>query len=189
MTTVAEAKAIAENLLAEVLPRRWAHVQSVGAHAGCIGLKLLEEADAETVEAAGWLHDVGYAPTIAITGFHPLDGARHLRQIGVRTDIVDLVAHHTCAVREARLRGLESELLAEFPCGGEQSLMRDVLWFADLTTGPDGRRLAVSDRFDEIISRYGPEDLVTRFITDARPELTTVTDRVESLISQCTARG
>ncbi len=29
--------------------------------------------------AAAYLHDIGYAPELAITGFHPLDGARHLR--------------------------------------------------------------------------------------------------------------
>jgi hypothetical protein len=31
--------------------------------------------------AAAWLHDIGYAPAIAEsgTGFHPLDGARYLR--------------------------------------------------------------------------------------------------------------
>jgi hypothetical protein len=24
------------------------------------------------------LHDIGYAPAVALTGFHPLNGARHV---------------------------------------------------------------------------------------------------------------
>jgi hypothetical protein len=32
-----------------------------------------------SLEAAGWLHDIGYAPGLAATGLYPLDGARYLR--------------------------------------------------------------------------------------------------------------
>ena len=31
--------------------------------------------------AAAWLHDIGYAPAVDDTGFHPLDGARYLRDV------------------------------------------------------------------------------------------------------------
>ena len=37
---------------------------------------------AEVLTQAAVLHDVGYAPDVAITGFHPLDGARHLSRSG-----------------------------------------------------------------------------------------------------------
>ena len=33
--------------------------------------------------AAAWLHDIGYAPELVETGFHPLDGARYLRREGL----------------------------------------------------------------------------------------------------------
>ena len=36
-------------------------------------------ADAELLEAAAWLHDIGYAPGLAVAGLHALDGARYLR--------------------------------------------------------------------------------------------------------------
>jgi len=26
------------------------------------------------LEAAAWLHDIGYAPDLVVSGFHPLDG-------------------------------------------------------------------------------------------------------------------
>jgi DNA-binding Xre family transcriptional regulator len=29
--------------------------------------------------AAAWLHDIGYAPDLIVTGLHALDGARYLR--------------------------------------------------------------------------------------------------------------
>lgn len=188
MSLIREAQTIAEELLADPLPRRWAHVQSVGAQANDIGRRLLEADDVEIVAAAGWLHDIGYTPTLAETGFHPLDGARWLRQQGFPEPVVDLVAHHTCAVREARLRGLETELREEFPGGLEPSMSRDVVWYADLTTGPDGRRLTVRARLSEIRERYGPEHLVTRFINSAEADLLKSTDRVDQLLSRYTAR-
>jgi hypothetical protein len=53
-----------------------------------------------------WLHDIGYAPELAGTGCHPLDGARYLRRIGVDEQVVSLVAYHSCARIEAEVRGL-----------------------------------------------------------------------------------
>jgi hypothetical protein len=41
---------------------------------------------------AAWLHDIGYAPELAVTGFHPLDGARFLRRAGADGQVVSLVA-------------------------------------------------------------------------------------------------
>jgi hypothetical protein len=38
--------------------------------------------DRDVLVAAAWLHDVGYAPELAVTGFHPLDGAQHLEAAG-----------------------------------------------------------------------------------------------------------
>lgn len=60
--------------------------------------------------AAAWLHDIGYTPELATTQFHPLDGARYLRD----DRVVNLVAHHSGARYEAAERGLEAELSA-FP--------------------------------------------------------------------------
>jgi hypothetical protein len=35
--------------------------------------------DVEQLRAAAMLHDIGYTPSLATTGFHPFDGARYLR--------------------------------------------------------------------------------------------------------------
>ena len=49
---------------------RWRHVQAVAARAYEAG-QVLDEDDRTALIGAAWLHDVGYAPSLAITGFHP----------------------------------------------------------------------------------------------------------------------
>lgn len=58
--------------------------------------RILNEADRPALIAAAWLHDVGYAPSLAVTGFHPLHGARYVRALG-HERIAGLVAHHSGA--------------------------------------------------------------------------------------------
>jgi putative nucleotidyltransferase with HDIG domain len=78
MNTLApSAQQLARTLLQQPLPRRWAHVQGVAARARNLAPVL--GADADLLEAAAWLHDIGYAPGLAVTGLHALDGARYLR--------------------------------------------------------------------------------------------------------------
>jgi hypothetical protein len=42
----------------------------------------------EVLVAAAWVHDIGYAPELLATGFHPLDGARYLTGLGVPERVV-----------------------------------------------------------------------------------------------------
>ncbi|MFG1952840.1 HD domain-containing protein [Micromonospora sp. NPDC048830] len=163
-----QAERLAEQHLASSLPRRWRHVQAVAAKAARIKA-IARLGDRDILVSAAWLHDIGYAPNIADTGFHALDGARWLVRQGVATRIASLVAHHSCASYEAEERGLGKDLAAEFPL--EISATSDALWFADMTTGPDGQDLSVEERLEEIRRRYGPEDLVTRFWQNAQPVL------------------
>jgi YD repeat-containing protein len=67
----------AEGLLGP-LGNRWAHVQAVAEQASRIAPAVLPPAERETLIVAAWLHDIGYAPALASTGLHPLDGAQHL---------------------------------------------------------------------------------------------------------------
>ena len=162
------------------LPRRWAHVQSVAAEAQRIAPAF---ADPEVLVAAAVLHDVGYAPNLAATGSHPLDGARFLQTQDVSARLCALVARHSCAVKEAELRGRADEFV-EFP--DEETPLRDALWYCDMVTGPDGQRLTVDDRLVEIQSRYGPASIVGQFIDLARSELL---GAVQRTIERYTAVG
>jgi HD superfamily phosphodiesterase len=160
------AERIARGLLAETLPRRWAHTKGVAAQAQSLASILGDYAD--LITAAAWLHDIGYAPALAITGFHPLDGACYLRDVcHADMRLCRLVAHHTCAVIEAQERGLADALLAEFE--PEQAELTDALTYCDMTTSPDGRPLSVEERLAEIRTRYGHGHVVDRSIRRATP--------------------
>jgi putative nucleotidyltransferase with HDIG domain len=154
---------LAEHLVAP-LGRRWKHVQAVAACATNLA-DAVSESDRPTLIAAAWLHDIGYAADLAVTGFHPLDGARHLREHGWPTMMVNLVAHHSAARYEAVERVLEQEL-SVFPFS--LSALQDALDTADLTTGPAGEAWTFDERMDEIMQRYPPNDPVHRFWLRAR---------------------
>lgn len=168
------AESLARDALADDLPRRWRH--TVGVQRRAREAAPLFGDDGSLLVAAAILHDVGYAPGVATTGFHPLDGARWLNELHMPARLCALVAHHSCAYRESELRGLSVEL-SEWP--DESTPLRDALWWADMTTSPDGDPVNVTDRIEEIQKRYGPEDLVTFFIRQAKPELIAAVGRTE----------
>lgn len=160
------AEGVARTLLEIPLPRRWAHVQGVAAQAR--GLASMLGQDADLIEAAAWLHDIGYSPEIADTGFHPLDGARYLRDVhDADPTLCNLVANHSCAVIEAEERGLADVLAREFQPAPEN--LASALTFCDMTTSPCGAPIHVSDRLREIHSRYGSGHMVSRAIRRATP--------------------
>jgi hypothetical protein len=120
------------------------------------------------VEAAAWLHDIGYAPGLAATGFHPLDGARYLRDAQHADAVLcRLVAHHSCAIIEAEERGLADVLSREFETPPD--VLGSVLTFCDMTTSPDGEPVPVERRLHEVHHRYGPGHLISRSIQRATP--------------------
>ena len=89
---------------------RWLHVQGVVEAARWVG-KVLDEEDRSYLITAAYMHDIGYAPSLMKTGFHPLDGARYIRSLGYER-LACLVAHHSEARFEAQLRGYGHELNA-----------------------------------------------------------------------------
>jgi putative nucleotidyltransferase with HDIG domain len=175
------ARKVAELELAAPLPRRWAHTQGVAQRAA--DLARILGADADLLAAAAVLHDVGYAPRLAVTGFHPLDGARFLRDVHSADErLVRLVANHSFALLEAEERGLREVLEAEFPLLEDQRLVDALVW-CDMTTTPDGDRTTVEARVAEIVSRYGAHSVVGRFIRRASPEIFTAVERVEAALA------
>ena len=159
---------LARKLLEVPLPRRWAHVQGVAAQARSLAPILGDDAD--LLESAAWLHDIGYSPELAHTAFHPLDGARYLRDVErVDPRLCSLVANHSCAILEADERGLADVLSSEFPSPDPK--LNDALAYCDMTTTPTGDVVDVQDRLSEIVERYGPDDVVTRFVKKAESTL------------------
>ncbi len=177
--TPAMAERLARDLLEVPLPRRWAHVQGVAARARSIAPAPALGPDAGLLEAAAWLHDIGYLPELAGTGLHQLDGARYLRDVQHADEILcQLVAHHSCAVIEAEERGLAGLLCREF--APAPARLASALTFCDMTTSPNGEPVHVDQRLAEIHSRYGSGHLVSRSISRATPMILNAVDQVRA---------
>jgi hypothetical protein len=65
----------------------------------------------------------------------------------------------------------------------------EALTYCDMTTGPDGTHLDVTERLAEIHSRYGPEHLVSRSITASTPCILAAVQAVEMGLSAVTQGG
>ena len=174
------AEDLACTLLEDPLPRRWAHVQGVAARARSLATAF--PADKELLEAAAWLHDIGYLPELGRTGMHGLDGACYLRDVQ-HTDpmLCRLVAHHSCAIVEAEERGLADALQHEFEPPPQP--LADALTFCDMTTSPDGEPMSVDRRLAEIRRRYGSGHVVTRTIRRATPMILQAVSEIHATVS------
>jgi len=177
----AELPAWAEQQAAALLPGlgdRWSHVQAAAAQARQVSAAVPPE-DRPYLPAASWLHDVGYAPALNRLGFHPVDGARYVRQQG-QERLASLVAHHSGARFEAEERGLV-DALAEFtPADGS---LLDALTCADMTTGPAGQSVDLEERIAEILKRYPPDDPVHRAVSRSYPVLREAVDRTRARLA------
>jgi predicted hydrolase (HD superfamily) len=145
----------ARDLAAQIMrghPDRLRHLAAVAARADTLSVTVPTDR-ADALVAAAWLHDIGYAPALRQTGFHPLDGATHLRQEGWPDDVCALVAHHSGSRFVARLHGLDSSLW-EFEFAEDAA--SDVLASADNTAGQDGASVKLTERLREKLQRHGP---------------------------------
>ncbi|KAA9165575.1 HD domain-containing protein [Amycolatopsis acidicola] len=174
----------AKRLLADELPRRWAHTQGVARRATEIANALPRE-ERQILVAAAWLHDIGYAEDLIDTGLHQLDGARFLRREGIPVRVCALVAHNSGAASIARLLNL-SDALAAFT--DERTPTRDALWYCDVTTSPDGLPISYEERFTELRSRREPEDPVIRALDLSEGERAAAVSRTEELLATALIR-
>ena len=166
-------------VLLSPLGERWRHAHAVASAARELSQQL-DPNDGEVLVASAYLHDVGYATDLVESGFHPLDGARHLRAFD-HVRLAGLVAHHTGAKHEAELRGLQDEL-ADFE--DEESIVSAALAYCDLTTGPDGEAVSPEHRLRDVESRYGEDSPVAAGLVAAWPELMGALAEVEDLLAE-----
>jgi hypothetical protein len=61
------------------------------------------------------------------------------------------------------------------------------LWYCDQTTSPFGETVTPQIRVAEIQHRYGPGHIVSRFITEAAPELLAAVQRTEQRMAAVVA--
>lgn len=170
----------ARNLLATALPRRWAHTRGVARRAEQIA-SVFPAAERDVLVVSAWLHDIGYAPAVAVTGMHQLDGARHLVGRGIPFRVCALVAHHAGAAAVADLVGL-GDALAVFD--DERGPVRDALWYCDMTTDPDGRSLTFDERMAELRGRRSADDPVIRALAVNEPVRAAAVARTEQRLRE-----
>src|SRR5258708_4555971 len=158
---------------------RWLHTQGVVAHAQQVGRAFTEE-DRSLLIAAAYLHDIGYAPSLKVTAFHPIDGAYYLLSHGQKR-LASIVAYHFEAQFEAQLRGLATEL-SKIP--REYSPVADALTYCDLLTGPTGLHISFDKRLADIFQRYDKNHIVYQATHQAIPSLTRVFQRTQNILYQ-----
>jgi hypothetical protein len=135
----------------EATSTRLAHIQRVVANAEIVESR--ETFGGRLILAAAY-HDIGYAPDLAVTRFHPVDSALIATADGLPPTVVEAVLHHTGAHGEAsRAR---PDLLIHYPTGCEMmsSYLSRALTFCDLHAGPDGEACTVAQRLADIRHRH-----------------------------------
>ncbi|GAA1296192.1 HDIG domain-containing protein [Saccharothrix xinjiangensis] len=172
------ARELAGRLLVD-LGDRWRHTRAVAARARELSVTV-PPGDRDLLVAAAWLHDTGYAATVAATGFHPLDGARHLGRLGWPDRLCALVAHHSGARLLADVVGLVEELDA-YP--REEGPVADALTYADQTVDSRGNRVTIGQRLVDVLARHGPDSPHARVHHLREPFLLAVAERVEDRLS------
>jgi hypothetical protein len=173
----------AKRLLAAALPKRWAHTWGVARRAQQIA-PAFTPGERDVLIVSAWLHDIGYAPEVKVTGLHQLDGARYLVSRGAPFRVCALVAHHAGAAAVADLRGLSGEL-AVFE--DEPTAVRDALWYCDMTTGPDGRSVTFAERMAELRRRRSADDPVIRALAVNEGERAAAVERTEQRLRHADA--
>ncbi|MFD7918894.1 HD domain-containing protein [Streptomyces sp. NPDC059740] len=178
MDLITWAYGLAEGLLAESLPTRWAHSQQV--YRTAVSLAPILGEDADLLAAAAIAHDVGYAEAAIDTRQHMIDGGLYLQSVGAEARLCTIVALHTSSPWEAAELGLSDRLNAFVPVSGA---LVDAITYCDLSSSPDGHPVDPEDRLDEVLKRYGPEHVVFRAVSTARPHLLDMVARVRERLS------
>jgi hypothetical protein len=150
---VTAARALAASFLGDLGPR-WRHTCGVAGRA-TTAAPVLAAAQRPVLVAAAWLHDIGYAPQVRRSGFHPLDGALYLQDEGWEPSVAGLVAQHSGSGLVAHVLHLDEEM-SRFPVSVYGTgAAADALTYADQTIDPDGRPVDVEDRLADMLRRHG----------------------------------
>jgi putative nucleotidyltransferase with HDIG domain len=181
---VERAERLSRSLLLD-LPERLAHSLAVARRATELAPTVPTE-QRPLLVAAAWLHDIGYTPTVQATGFHPLDGARHLTRSGWPEEVACLVAHHSGARFVAAVKGLDEAMRAYT---FQDNALSDALTYADQTIGPGGQEFTMSDRVTDMLRRHGADSPNARAHARREPYLLAVEGRMRERIARQRADG
>lgn len=162
---------------------RWHHTQAVAARAAQAAVTF-DPNQADCLTAAAWLHDIGYAPTVAHHHFHPVDGATYIQDHLASDTVAGLVAHHSGARFIAAVLGLNRLMLPFARTEYWNGPLADALTWADQPTGPDGQTVTVEERLREMLMRHGPDSPNARCNTERAPVLIAAAHATEARLDR-----
>ncbi|NTU77296.1 MAG: HD domain-containing protein [Alphaproteobacteria bacterium] len=107
------------------------------------------------LKTAALYHDIGYAETWCVTGFHPVDGSLVARQHGFSSAVIEAILYHSGSWDEARQKRPDLSIYYDGECCMMQKALSRALTFCDLRTGPVGQSLSLAQRLADIRGRCG----------------------------------
>ncbi|MFD1721369.1 HD domain-containing protein [Amnibacterium endophyticum] len=176
---VGRARLLSRELLRED-PQRMAHSAGVAHVVGRTATALaLPERD--LLVAAAWLHDVGYASPAVRRRVHGVDDAVRAEAAGMPPLVVELVAHHSCAVLEARRAGVHDVLRRFAP---PPAPLMDVLDHADAVVSKQGLPRTSTIRLWEAVHRHQDDRIRYEALLVALPARERAVRRVEARLAE-----
>lgn len=147
-------------------------------------LDLNEEVKKELIQAA-FLHDIGYSPKLNKNNFHPFDGAHFAQQAGFPKPVIAAILFHSEAyetVKETRsdlfpTYSLNHDLLDE-----QDRLFIDLVTYCDVQTSPQGEKISLDERVQDVVNRYGKTHPVSQMMIHCKPKYQNTIERVNQWI-------
>ncbi len=121
---------------------RLRHVRTAAAAALLVCDTVARE-DVVLLLCATVLHDIGYAPAVRSSGFHPLDGGCWLLSGGAPATVAGAVARHSESLLQPGAAAWPTDPTVLPAAPGP---VADAITYADQTTTADGRRTTLLDR-------------------------------------------
>lgn len=119
-------------------------------------------------------HDIGYAESLIVTGYHPIDGALVARGDGLDPEITDAVLHHSGA--RAMAQQSRPELMCYYgrDCRMMHTTLSRALTFCDTHSGPRGELFTLTERLDEIRIRHAANADLLSVLDDSQQDFQTI---------------
>lgn len=134
---------------------RLAHMRDAAEVAADVAhLLCLAPADARRLARAALAHDIGYAPALRRTGYHPLDGALFLETCGEDPLVVEAVLRHSRAGQGSHLPEAVRQFYAGRPPLPEAAWLVDAVTLCDWRAAGVGGRVSLGQRLRDILLRH-----------------------------------
>lgn len=136
---------------------------------------------------AAYLHDVGYAEKLAVTGFHSVDSGLFAAKNGFPSEVVKAVFLHMDSLTNAKLTMPNSRIECFLNSiysnlTSKEKLLMELLTYCDLHRSSIGDRVSIEERISEIGSKYGSGSVVYKSVLQDLGEFERIRDRINNVL-------